>query len=50
MEGAWKEGKKLYFIFSQQGKGNEDFELEITPTKPGTITVKDNNVLYIIIN
>jgi len=24
---------------------DEDFELEITPTKPGTITVKDNNVI-----
>ena len=32
MEGAWKEGKKLYFIFSQQGKGNEDFELEKSDT------------------
>ena len=32
MEEAWKEGKKLYFIFSQKGKGNEDFELEKSDT------------------
>ena len=32
MEDILEEGKKLYFIFSQKGKGNDDFELEKSDT------------------